>query len=116
MHAGEKQLQQEGRLLITDHGEYIIVNVYAPNAGERPARSRLGFKLSWFSALKDKLSCFIRQGKQVILVGDLNIPRSRKDVHPDIVWDGLYTGEVRPLQATLQHYVPRFSVYAMSHV
>lgn len=94
LHAGEKELQQEGRLLITDHGEYVVVNVYAPNAGERPARPRLEFKLNWFSALKDKLCFFSRQGKQIMLVGDLNIPRSRHDVSPEIKWEGLYTVQV----------------------
>lgn len=114
---GGKELQLEGRLLITDHGEYVVVNVYAPNAGalhqlhartfnfrkadlehhallrtgERPARPRLEFKMNWFEALREKLSSLVSQRKEVILVGDLNIPRSRQDVHPDIKWDGLYT-------------------------
>jgi exonuclease III len=92
--AGDKELKQEGRTLITDHGHYVVVNVYAPNAGQRPERSRLKFKLQWFAALRAKLDHFAGKGKQILLVGDLNIPRSKADVSREIRWEGLYTAEV----------------------
>jgi exonuclease III len=92
--AGGADLHSEGRIVETDHGAFVLINVYAPNAGERPARARLPFKLRWFAALRDRLDKWEAQGREVMLVGDLNIPRSRKDVHPAIQWDGLYSSEV----------------------
>lgn len=52
----------EGRLVETDHGSFILINVYAPNAGElEQGRPRLGFKLSFLNALKRKCElCDVR--------------------------------------------------------
>jgi exonuclease III len=81
-------------VLLTDHREFVLLNVYAPNGGERPQRARLGFKLRWFRALQQKLDQLAAANRQVVLVGDLNIPHSWEDVHLTVKWDGLYSAEV----------------------
>lgn len=95
LHAGEADLQREGRFLQTDHGHFVLVNVYAPNAGVRPARARLGFKLRWLRALQERLDSLAAAGRHVVLTGDLNVARSRRDAHPSIDWQNVYLPEVR---------------------
>lgn len=73
----------------------MLINVYAPNAGVRPARARLPFKLRWFRALQERLDALAAQGRRVVVVGDLNIARSRRDAHPAIDWQNIYQPEVR---------------------
>lgn len=81
--------------MITEHRNFVLINVYAPNAGDSLQRPRLEFKMRWFDALRQKITALTMKGKQVVLVGDLNIPRSRSDVSMELAWDGLYTIEVR---------------------
>ena len=88
---------------MTDHGAFLLFNVYAPNAGERPARARLPFKLKWFEALRAKIDSCLAAGREVVLVGDVNIPRSKQDVHTSIVWDGLYSPKVCCLSHNICH-------------
>jgi exonuclease III len=44
----------EGRCVVTDHGPFVLFNVYVPNAGEAPERERLPFKLRFLHALRHK--------------------------------------------------------------
>lgn len=92
--AGEADLKAEGRVVITEHRNFVLVNVYAPNAGDSHQRPRLDFKMRWFNALCQKITELTMKGRHIILMGDLNIPRSRSDVSIDLTWDGLYTHEV----------------------
>lgn len=49
-----QDLQTEGRLMLTDHGSFVLLNVYVPNAGHRHEdSSRLEFKLRYLRALRD---------------------------------------------------------------
>lgn len=56
------------RVIITDHGAFVLINVYVPNAGgskgsdERP---RAAFKLQFMRALRDKVDVLHATGKQV---------------------------------------------------
>ncbi len=100
-------LDAEGRCVITDHGSFILFNVYAPNAHPcnmisacRTSDDERGSTLKWevsidtdVNDLKDRyvfkikfnylLSFCIRKlqlrGKKVILVGDLNVNSLRLD-------------------------------------
>lgn len=54
-----------GRVVVSDHGAFVLINVYVPNAGDRPARPRLGFKLKFLHALKRTADGFRKQGRQV---------------------------------------------------
>jgi exonuclease III len=51
--------------VVTDHGGFVLFNVYVPNAGDRPARARLGAKLSFLAGLKEQVDELLRAGRQV---------------------------------------------------
>lgn len=95
--AADEALRSEGRLVLTDHSDFVIANIYAPNSGDRPERARLPFKLAWYAALQEELASWAGRGRRVVLVGDFNIPRESRDVHPGMEWKGLYSDEVRRL-------------------
>ncbi|GAB4818347.1 hypothetical protein N2152v2_005393 [Parachlorella kessleri] len=92
---GEEELDREGRLVVTDHGSFVLLNVYVPNAGDRPARARLDCKIRFLRALKAKCDGLVAGGRQVLLVGDFNVAAAPQDVHPTMNYDELYTLEER---------------------
>jgi len=53
------------RVVVTDHGSFVLFNVYVPNAGDRPERARLPAKLSFLSALKERVDELRGAGRQV---------------------------------------------------
>ncbi|KAF8065610.1 Lrrc47 [Scenedesmus sp. PABB004] len=82
--------EREGRCVLTDHGCFVLLNVYVPNAGDRPARARLGAKLAFLAALRARVDDLHAAGRKVVVVGDLNVAAERRDVHAAIAWEGLY--------------------------
>ncbi|EFJ48590.1 hypothetical protein VOLCADRAFT_104648 [Volvox carteri f. nagariensis] len=84
------ELDTEGRFVLTDHGAFVLLNVYVPNAGDRPERARLPYKLAFLRALRTKMDELTALGRQVVLVGDLNIAAERRDVHPTLDFDSMY--------------------------
>lgn len=74
---GDKELDDEGRCVLTDHGTFVLFNVYVPNGS---GGKRLAYKLRWLSALRRAMAVERARGKHVLLAGDLNIalhPRDR---------------------------------------
>lgn len=63
-----RSFDDEGRCVITDHGLFILVNVYFPNE----ATERLEYKMQFHNALKLRIEGWIAAGRDVVLVGDLN--------------------------------------------
>jgi exonuclease III len=53
-------------VVITDHGAFVLVNVYVPNAGDRPARARLPYKLRFLQALQRACDELMAQGREVL--------------------------------------------------
>lgn len=102
----EEDLDREGRVVVTDHEHFMLVNVYVPNAGDRPDRSRLPFKLRWLAALKRKVDALAAAGREVLLVGDFNIPAEPRDIHPTLgPYEDLYSREEQAaLQALTDSY------------
>ena len=69
-----EDLCNEGRLICTDHGSFVLLNVYVPNAGDHEeGRPRLDFKLRYLEALE-----------QTCKKGSLNSKRSERVF---IIWD-----------------------------
>merc|ERR1719148_608290 len=63
---------------MTDHGDFVVFNVYAPSGGTMP----LSYKMKFLNALR-RVMKYQREkrGKKVMLVGDLNIVHHREDTH-----------------------------------
>ncbi len=54
------------RALCTDHGAFVVINVYCPNAGSPPERARLPIKMRFLEALKRKADALATSGRQVV--------------------------------------------------
>ncbi|KAI5062045.1 hypothetical protein GOP47_0022584 [Adiantum capillus-veneris] len=100
----------EGRIVETDHGSFILINVYTPNAGDREqGRPRVGFKMSFLKALKRKCDELIHAGRHIILVGDLNVPHKDQDVHRRWNIREIYSAEeLSFMDALFDEYVDLF--------
>ena len=50
---------------MTDHGAFVLINVYAPNAGPAPERPRAAYKCKFLQALHAKAVQLRDAGRQV---------------------------------------------------
>ncbi|KAG2429845.1 hypothetical protein HXX76_010627 [Chlamydomonas incerta] len=90
----QPELDTEGRFVQTDHGAFVLINVYVPNAGEHAAgRPRLGHKLAFLRALRRRLDELSAEGRLVIAVGDFNVAMQPEDVHSVIDYSTAYSAE-----------------------
>ncbi|GJP53860.1 hypothetical protein CLOM_g12985 [Closterium sp. NIES-68] len=65
----------------TEHGRFVLLNVYVPNAGERKhGRPRLRRKMAFLRALRRECDAIRASGQHVVVVGDLNISHRDIDV------------------------------------
>lgn len=66
----------------TDHGPFVLINVYVPNA---PNDEALSFKVkSFLPSLKQHIKKLQKAGREIILCGDFNIAASRQDMHDSL--------------------------------
>ena len=76
---GEERFQSEGRVLITDHEDFLLLNIYFPN-GQKD-QDRLNYKLDFYDAV---LACceFLRRElkRSLILCGDFNTAHQEIDL------------------------------------
>ena len=63
---------------MTDHGSFVLFNVYVPAGGGNPLPSRLRFLRALRQAMRDQRE---KLRRKVVLVGDLNIAHRAQDVH-----------------------------------
>ena len=74
---GSDEFDDQGRCIMTDHGSFVLFNVYVPAGGGNP----LSYKMKFLNALRRAMKRKREEGKHVILTGDLNIAHRRDDVH-----------------------------------
>lgn len=63
-------LDAEGRALVLDFGLFVLINVYCPN---ETSDARLPFKMNYHFMLQERVNKLICEGREVIVVGDINI-------------------------------------------
>ena len=54
------------RLVVTDLGHFVLLNVYVPNAGGKE-RERAAFKAAYLHALTAKVDALLAAGREVML-------------------------------------------------
>ncbi|KXZ51325.1 hypothetical protein GPECTOR_13g812 [Gonium pectorale] len=75
------QLDGEGRVVVTDLGAVVVVNVYGPAiTSEERAAERMGYKMRFYQALQLRLDDLLAGGRRVVMCGDLNIAPEPADV------------------------------------
>lgn len=81
-----KEMDDEGRVMVTDHGTFVLLNIYFPNGGR--GGDRLTFKSDFQDEVQKYCSELRRQGRHVIVLGDVNIAHTELDIYnsddPDI--------------------------------
>lgn len=84
---GEKRFDEEGRVIMTDHGQYILFNVYFPNGGSTDDRRQ--YKHDFYDWFRETCAGLISQGREIIVVGDVNTAHTELDTHrPDDTVNG----------------------------
>jgi len=73
----DPQLDNQGRCIVTDHGSFIVFNVYVPASGGQPLSQKMRFLRALQGAMHRER---VVHKKPVILVGDLNISYNQDDV------------------------------------
>lgn len=63
-------LDSEGRTLVVDFGLFVLINVYCPNL---TSDERLPFKFNFHKILEDRVRILLQAGREVIVLGDLNV-------------------------------------------
>ncbi|XP_015576322.2 DNA-(apurinic or apyrimidinic site) endonuclease 2 [Ricinus communis] len=79
------KIDSEGRCIITDHGHFVLFNLYGPRA-ESDDTERIHFKLLFYNILQKRWESLLQQGRRIFVVGDLNIAPTamdRCDADPD---------------------------------
>jgi exodeoxyribonuclease-3 len=79
---GIEKYDSEGRVVISDHGSFLLYNIYFPNGGSGPERHE--FKQLFLADLYEQLADKLTQGRQIIVVGDYNIAHREADVYDPV--------------------------------
>ncbi|GJN89796.1 hypothetical protein Rhopal_002785-T1 [Rhodotorula paludigena] len=83
------EVDNEGRVLVLDLGLFVLINVYGVlervNKDTKAVDpTRAAFKTDFQTVLQERIRNFVNTGREVVVVGDLNIvPSSRNCWNPD---------------------------------
>ncbi len=75
---GIEKFDSEGRTIIADYGDYVLLSAYFPN-GSRD-HSRVPFKMEYYDAFLETCEIFRSQGRSVIFCGDVNTAHQEIDL------------------------------------
>ena len=75
---GLSDMDQEGRLLVLYYPDFVLLNGYFPNGGGGP--ERLKYKLDFYDAFLKFIEKLRKQGKKIIICGDINTAHEAIDL------------------------------------
>jgi exonuclease III len=107
----EEDWNAHGRCLLTDHGSFVLFNVYVPCAS---SSSSLPLKMKFLRALRRAMQRERNEnGRAILLVGDLNISCRRHDVCWK--WRSVYINDILQKVAAYRRKNPAAAVEAVEH-
>jgi exodeoxyribonuclease-3 len=78
---GIKHLDNEGRHVITEHPNFILINSYFPNG--KKDQERLDYKMEYYEEFLKYINKKRKEGKSIIFCGDVNTAHKPMDLtHP----------------------------------
>ena len=75
---GSKVYGSEGRVMRTDHGDFLLYNVYFPNGKASP--ERLAYKMGFYKAFRTHVNKQVAAGRRVVICGDVNTAHREIDL------------------------------------
>jgi exodeoxyribonuclease III len=75
---GVPEFDNEGRTLMIDYGDFILFNIYFPNGSS--GNKRVPFKMRFYDAFLEKVCRLEKEGKRVIICGDVNTAHTEIDL------------------------------------
>lgn len=79
---GQPEYDSEGRIVVSDHGKFLLYNIYFPNGGSGEARH--DFKQLFLKDLNKHLNPLIKGGREIIVVGDYNVAHKEIDIYDPV--------------------------------
>lgn len=71
-------LDDEGRAIIADYGDFLLYNVYFPNG--KASKERLEYKLRFYDLFLEKLCSLKSGGRDIVICGDVNTAHREIDL------------------------------------
>ena len=75
---GVERFDSEGRTVVADFDDYVLLGIYFPN-GKRSA-DRLRYKMEFYDAFLDYVDNLRREGRNVVVCGDVNTAHKEIDL------------------------------------
>ncbi|MBL7959033.1 exodeoxyribonuclease III [bacterium] len=75
---GIAKFDSEGRVLMTDHGHFLLFNIYFPNGKMR--RERLDYKMEFYEEVLKYFESLRKKGKKLVICGDYNTAHKEIDL------------------------------------
>lgn len=75
---GIEKFDSEGRVLMTDHGDFILFNIYFPNG--KKDQQRLNYKMEFYEEILKYFDDLKAQGKKLVICGDYNTAHKEIDI------------------------------------
>lgn len=74
----EAWLDEEGRVVLSEHENFYLFNVYFPNGGR--SKERLVYKLDFYDRFLNYIESYRKKGKGIIVCGDVNTAHHEIDL------------------------------------
>ncbi|MCP4498766.1 MAG: exodeoxyribonuclease III [Deltaproteobacteria bacterium] len=98
---GEARFDTEGRIQITDHEVFVLLNIYFPNGGRGP--EHVAHKLAFYDKCESLVNAYVDEGRDVVICGDVNTAHQAIDTaRPDV--DVKYSGFLPEERAFLDRF------------
>ncbi len=78
----------EGRCIVSDHGHFVLFNVYFVNGATGDARQ--SYKMKFYRDFQEKVHSYLKSGRQVIITGDVNTAHTDLDIYNSKVTSFFY--------------------------
>ena len=75
---GVEKFDREGRVIVADYGQFVLLNIYFPNG--QSSAERLQYKMEFYDHFLEFVEKIKASGKGIVLCGDLNTAHTEIDL------------------------------------